>query len=361
MAMNKLIVGGAALVVCLGTVFADPKKPDKPGTTEKAGSNESLQQGGDVRPWANGVSPEQIRVASQAFTEGNAQLNDGIFTKAVEKYREALKSWDHPAIHYNLALALMNLDQPVEVYGELEKAIQYGAAPLEKDKYEHAKEYMKIVEGSIAQIEVSCAKRGAKVSVDGKEVFVAPGQYKARVRIGKHTFVAEKQGYNAQIDAPFVGPGEHFRIELKLYTHEELTRYKRRWDTTWMPYAVMGGGVVFGLVGGVLELSAKSSYDNYDKKVAACVEASPSGACEDAKLTSLKDSGDTKRALGFIGYAAAGAALAAGGVLLYLNREHAYQISADEHRRELQRSGVSAAVVPYVAPGAAGALVQGRF
>ena len=240
--MNKLIVvvgAGCAFFMCLfGTVVADPKKPDKPGTNEKAGSNESLQQGGDVRPWANGVTPDRIQAASKAFVEGNAQLNDGIFTKAVELYREALKSWDHPAIHYNLALALMNLDQPVEVYGELEKAISFGPAPLEKDKFEHAKEYMKVVESSITEIEVSCAKPGAKVSVDGKEVFVAPGRYKARVRIGKHAFVAEKQGYNAQIDAPFVGPGEHFRIELKLYTHEELTRYKRRWDTTWIDRAM---------------------------------------------------------------------------------------------------------------------------
>ena len=356
--MNKLIVCGAVMVVCLGTVLAQPK-PDKP--TEKAGSNESLQQGGDARPWANGVTPEHMQTATKAFGDGNAQLNDGFFNKAVELYREALKSWDHPAIHYNLALALMNLDQPVEVFDELEQAIKFGPAPLEKDKFEHAKEYMKVVESSIAEVEVSCAKQGAKVSVDGKEVFVAPGHYKARVRIGKHTFVAEKQGYNAEIDAPFIGPGEHFRIDLKLYTHEELTRYRRRWDQTWMPYAVLGGGAVVGIVGGVFELSAKSSYDDYDKKVARCAADNPSMACEDSSLNSLKNSGDTKRTVGFVGYAMAGAALAAGGVLLYLNREHAYQITADEHRKELRARGVEARVVPIVAPGTAGALVEGRF
>src|SRR6185295_13257247 len=110
-------------------------------------------------------------------------------------------------------------------------------------------------------------KPGAKVSVDGKEVFIAPGRFRAKVRIGRHTFVADKKGYQTRIGAPFIGPGETFRIELKLYTAEELTRYNRRWQTTWMPYAVLGTGFALGLGGVVLELSANATYNDYDKKV----------------------------------------------------------------------------------------------
>src|SRR5262245_13867097 len=116
-----------------------PKQPDKPagttpGTTEKAGTNEGLGQGGDQRPWAVGVPVDRQNGALKAFQDGNVALNDGLFPNAVERYREALKSWDHPAIHYNMALALMNLDQPIEVEDSLKKAIKYDAAPLEKDK-----------------------------------------------------------------------------------------------------------------------------------------------------------------------------------------------------------------------------------
>ena len=64
------------------------------------------------RPWAKGVSKERQEAAWEVFREGNALLKDSLFAKAADKYREALKSWDHPAIHYNLALALVNLDQP---------------------------------------------------------------------------------------------------------------------------------------------------------------------------------------------------------------------------------------------------------
>ncbi len=235
--MIKAIAVGLSVALSIGTVLAQPTgappkgaprsspasagsgsgsaTPAAPTNPEKANTNEALQ-GGD-RPWATGVSADRQQVALRLFREGNVNHNDGLFGKATELYREALKSWDHPAIHYNLALSLMNLDHPIEVEQSLTKAVRFGPAPLEKDKFEHAKEYLLLVEKQLANIEVSCDKPDAKVSVDGKEVFTVkagePNIYKARVKIGKHTFVAEKPGYNAQVDAPFIGPGENFRID----------------------------------------------------------------------------------------------------------------------------------------------------
>ncbi len=374
------------IALSLGTVFAQPAKQQPPAapaapaapdagsgsgsgtpvTNEKADTTETLQTGGSERPWATGVPADRQRTALRLFQEGNMQLNDGIFAGAAEKYREALKSWQHPAIHYNLALALMNLDQPIEVEESLQKSIAYGPAPLEKDKFEHAKEYLLLIAKQLAEIEVSCDKVGAKVSVDGREVFTVeagkPNRYKGRVRIGKHTFVAEKTGYNAQIDAPYIEPGQKFNIELKLYTSEELTRYQRKWKARWVPYAVIGAGVVFGAVGGAMELSAKSSYKDFDTKIAKCNTDSGGGGCAvDASLTDIQDSGDKKRTLGYVGYGLAGAAVITGAVLIYLNRETTYQITADEYRRELVKHPATVSVTPLVAPGMAGAMVLGRF
>lgn len=380
--MIKTIAVGLSVALSLGTVYAQPAPPppappptdpatdgpaSAPVTQEKA-SNETLQESksGDTRPWAVGVSPEQQQHALQLFRDANSYHNDGLFLKAVEIYGEALKSWDHPAIHYNLALSLMNLDRPMDVEVSLQKAIKYGAAPLAKDKYDHAKEYLLLIQQQLATVEVSCTKPGAKVSVDGKEVFtVGPngegGSFKSRVKIGKHTFVAEKPGYNAQIDAPFIGPGEVFRIELKLYTAEELTRYKRRWNKTWFPYAVIAGGAVMGLVGGALELSANASYNEFDDAVARCAAQSGSNACTDASdVSGKRDSGDTKRTLGYVAYGIAGAAVVTGAVLVYLNRSSAYQITADEYRQEL-REQQKTSITPVVGPGVAGVMLHGAF
>lgn len=348
-----------------GTTPTAPAKPGSAGsaassptkTDEKAGVDEKLHKDDARHPWAEGVTPAQQQAALVAFREGNLALNDGLFVNAVEKYNEALGHWDHPAVHYNLSLALLNLDQPIEVFDHLNKALKYGAEPLEKDKYDHAKEYLLLVAKQLADIEVSCDKLGAKVSVDGKEVFVAPGKFTKKVRVGKHTFVAEKQGYNARITAPYIGPGEVFRIELKLYTAEELTRYRRHWDNSWFPYAVIGAGAVVGLAAAGMELSAQSSYDDFNARVAACNTATQGCRIDTPGILDLRDSGDTKRLIGYVGYGVAGAAIATGAVLAWLNRRQPYQITPEQ----LNEQAAPIAVTPIVSPEMAGAMVQGHF
>ncbi|HEX2688812.1 MAG TPA: hypothetical protein VHN14_19450 [Kofleriaceae bacterium] len=323
-------------------------------TDEKAGTKLERDTSGN-----RNVSKNDEAEAGTLFRQGNELLNNGLFPQAVEKYRTALSRWDHPAIHYNLALAYINLDQPLEVFAELNKAMQYGADPITEEKFDHAKQYLKLVEGQLADIEVSCDKIGAKVAVDGKDVFIAPGKYTAKIRVGKHTFYADKQGYNARITAPFIGPGEKFRVELKVYTAEELTRYRRKWQNTWFPYVFLGAGAVVGLVGGGLELSAQSSYDQFNTKVAACNTTAAGCSTKTPGIASLRDSGDTKRLIGFVGYGVASAAVATGAVLLWVNRRQAYQVSADEV--EANQAPPPIALAPIVSPDVMGAMVQGHF
>jgi len=342
---------------------ADARPGPANAAEEKAGDNERLQKDDAQHPWMIGVTAAEQQAATAAFREANVQLNDGLFVNAVDKYREALKHWNHPAIHYNLALALLNLDQPIEVFEHLNSAVQYGADPLEKDKFEHAKEYLLLVEKQLADVEVSCDKIGAKVSVDGKESFIAPGTFTAKVRVGKHTFVAEKQGYNARVTAPYIGPGEKFRIELKLYTAEELTRYHRRWDRAWVPWVVAGAGAAVGLAAGGMELAAQSSYDKFNERVAACNTAAQGCSTATPGIKSLRDSGDTKRMLGYVGYGIAGAAVGTGLVLLWVNRSQPYQISPEQLGDQPAPAAVASplTIAPIVSPEIAGATVQGHF
>lgn len=332
-------------------------------TDEKAGTNEALQRHAAYK----NVSKADEECALAAFHQGNDLLNNGLFPQAVARYREALRCWDHPGIHYNLALALINLDQPIEVFDQLNEAIKFGSEPLDEGKFEHAKEYLKLVAGLLADIEVTCDKAGAKVAVDGKEVFTAPGSYKAKVRVGKHTFYGDKEGYNARVTAPFIGPGETFRIELKLYTSEELTRHHRVWQRNWMPYTVIGAGVLVGIVGGLFELSASSSYKDFDNAIAKCaMESAPMGCSPDGKpgLLDMKSSGDTKRTMGYVGYGVAGAAIVTGAILAIVNRPKPYQITPEVYEEEKAKAaaeGQSVSFAPVVSPEMAGAMVMGSF
>lgn len=374
--MQKLFatnVLGASLVVMASaaTVLAQPAPPPAPQPKPDVNvgdKTDNLQHNqGSERPWAKGVSQDEQRTAVRLFGEGNQALNDGLFPKAVETYADALRHWDHPAIHYNMALALTKLDRPIEVEHHLTKAIAYGPDPLEtSDKFEHAKEYLVLNSKLLAWIDVTCSKVGARVLVDNKEVFVVEAgkenRYRGRVTVGRHSIFAQKTGYETQVDAPYIEPGQTFQIELTLFTADELTRYKRRWRATWMPLAVIGGGVVVAGVAALIENSAQSSYDRYDAEIARCnADATPGTGCAITKnLTDIKGSGDTKRTLGYVGYGVALGAVAAGGVLLFLNREIRYEISGDEYRKELRKKA-AVSVVPMVAPNHAGALIEGRF
>lgn len=358
----KVLIVGLSLVLSMGIARAERPKvaDDKP-----------LEQTPQA-PWDRGISTEQMQAAAAIFDDANAQLDASLPGKAADKYREALKLWPHPMIHYNLALALIDLKRPVEVAEHLEKAIQYGVEGLNgaADKLEQAKRLLEFTLDQLATVEVSCQKEGARVSIDGKHVFTVekgkPNSFKGRVPIGKHTFVAEKPGYATPVDSPLIDKRETFRIELKLYTAEELTRYRRRWEQrTWAPWAVIGGGALVGLVAGGLQWSANSSYDEFDTKVARCTADTGNGSCDASQFTSLRDSGDTKRMLGIVGYSVAGAAVVTGALLVYLNRRISYQITTDEYRmeeiRKQRAQQKSVSIAPLVGPDVGGAAVMGRF
>lgn len=341
-----------------GSAAAGSGAGTQPTTSEKAGTDESLQNGGDARPWAAGVKESEQKAALQLFHDGNVQLNDALFAKAAEAYKQALIHWDHPAIHYNLALALMNLDQPIEASANFQTAVKFGEAPLQsKDKFDHAKDYILLLDKQVGEVEVTCQKAGTKVSIDGKEMFTAPGTYKGKVRAGKHTIVGTLEGHPTRVDAPYISPGAPFRIELKLYTTAELTRYRRKWEATWMPYAVMGAGVLVGAGGGLVELLASNDYKSYDDRVKACnaMTTGNTGCAKSTELENFKSSGDTKKDVGFVMYGVGAAAVITGAILWAINRPEGYEV-----RPEDLNVGV-VSFTPVVSPSFAGAALTGRF
>ena len=178
-------------------------------------------------------------------------------------------------------------------------------------------------------------------------MFVGARHVHGEGRVGKHTFVAEKHGYTTRINAPFIGPGENFRIELKLYTAEELTRYHRRWDATWMPYAVIGAGACVGdRRRRARAVGEQSSYNDYDKQVAACnMNNQGCQIDDDAHRSAASTAATRRRRSATSATASAAAAIVVGAVLAYLNRREAYQIRAED----LDEEHVS--VAPVVAPG----------
>jgi hypothetical protein len=275
----------------------------------------------------------------------------------VEKYREALKLWDHPAIHYNMALALLNLNEPLALHHHLTESMRHGEAPIDADKLERARTFKTLVEQQLAYVDVSCEVKGATVMMDGQELFKAPGHYQGFVVPGPHTFSALKEGFPRNERKRNLAPGEKFQLPFKLYTNEELTRHTRKWDV-WKPWAVLGAGVAVAAGGGVLHLQARNNFASFDAGVRDCQPCFLTPA-----LSSKRSRGDTLQKAAVGTYAASGGALVTGLVLLYMNRAQSYQLSPDEFEQ-----GTSAApgqpavnVMPLAGSNGPGVLAILRF
>src|SRR5262245_25248836 len=85
----------------------------------------------EKRPWADGVAAAAQARALAIYEEGNALFGENQFAQALVKYREGLAIWDHPMIRHNIAICLLELDQPVEALEHLEKALAFGQGPFD--------------------------------------------------------------------------------------------------------------------------------------------------------------------------------------------------------------------------------------
>ncbi|MFP2899129.1 hypothetical protein [Corallococcus sp. 4LFB] len=311
------------------------------GPAGPAGSEEE-------RPWAKGISRADQDASLALFGEGNALLKESIFVQAVEKYRQALARWDHPAIHYNLALALMNLDQPVEVHEHLVAALRFGPAPLEKEKFEYARNYKTLVEKQLARVDITCATPGATVTMDGQPLFVAPGRYEGLVRPGAHSIVATMTGFEPSDQSRTLLPGETTTLDLKLFTSDDLIRYKRRWSAA-MPWLVMGAGVAVAGGSAFLHLQSRDHFRAFESGIAECGGCVPPTAVADER-----SQGNLMQTGAIAGYAVGGAVLVTGAVLAVLNQPKPYRIEPGQEAATVQ-------VTPLLGAGSGGAVATFRF
>jgi hypothetical protein len=275
-------------------------------------------------PWARGISAQQQRAAYELFKAGNALLKESILTTAVEKYREALRHWDHPAIHYNLALALIHLDQPVETHQHLVAAMHHGPESLETGLFEHASNYKALVEKQLVRLTLTSDDPEATVTLDGHLLFTGPGRYEGLIRPGLHSIIARRDGYPTLDKSRHLTSGEHVKLDLKLYPYE----YRRRWSA-WMPWTVMGAGLAVGAGGGLLHLQTRKDYTSFDNGIEKC---GVGGCRPEPGLAATRTRGDGLQMAAIGSYALGGTALVTGAVLLYLNQPRPFSADPDQAR-----------------------------
>lgn len=269
------------------------------------------------KPWAAGVSAENQKAALDLYNEGAAAFAQGDYKVALDIYGRGLLLWDHPALRYNMAVCLINLDRPVEAYDNLERAMRFGEAPLGPDLWKQGQSYEKLLAGRIAEIEVS-AEPGASVSLDGKPL-AGTAQ---RVLTGDHQIVVEKPSYQTETRAVRLNAGDHVTIKIELKPVAVARTLHRRW-ARWVPWTVLGGGVVVAGVGVPMLIAAGSSFDAYDRAVVAgCQHGCKEGDPATAHVMDLKSHAEFQNTTAISLFAVGGAIAATGFVMVILNQPH---------------------------------------
>ncbi|TMQ19339.1 MAG: hypothetical protein E6J91_06335 [Deltaproteobacteria bacterium] len=294
-------------------------QPTSPGRTRPASTNVSVQ--GDDKPWNRGVPLATREGARVVFLEGNRLFKVPLFAQAAEQYLAALTKWKHPAFYFNLAIAQLNLGQ------------------------------LKEVERQLGHIRVSCSTQGAEVSLDGETLFTAPGSHEAWVKATTHEITAKSPDYLSETRRVVFQPGDRKTLDLKLITLEEASEASRRW-TVWKPWAIVGAGAVVTIAGGVLHTLASRNFSSFDSDFQKQPCAQDMHACPDripqspapSDLYARLDLARRERNIAVGSYVIGGSLLAAGAVLVYMNRT---RLTEQEGRSSSTRQVTIAPVVSH--------------
>jgi hypothetical protein len=218
----------------------------------------------DDAPWAKNVGDVQIKQAETLLAEGNTLFVEKRYADALERYTKAIASWDHPAIRFNMVRCLIQLGRNFEAFDNIVLALRYGPKPLEKDIYEEALNYKKLLERQVAEISVTCTQAGVRVTLDGQPLVDCPGQRTKRVEPGDHQVVGTRAGFVASTNALVIVGGTKKTVAVEL---APLAPPTHRWKP-WKPWAVAIGGVATVALGTGLKLLANREFDLYAKDVA---------------------------------------------------------------------------------------------
>lgn len=276
----------------------------------------------DDKPWAEGVSEANQKQALALYRDGNLLFEKSACVEALAKYEQALAAWDHPAIRYNAAVCLIELDRPEEAYAYLLRALRFGADPLGPDLYKQGLTYQKLLGGRLGQLEITCDTDGAQLTLDGKPLFVAPGTTSRHLVPGTHQIVATERGHQTETRSVVVEPGRTQRVEITLRRRDAPPPLERRW-ASWKPWAVVIGGGVVASAGIGFYFKSRADFDKFDDAVRricpdGCYE--PGLSAEDRADLAIEDTAKTWRVIAYSALAVGAAGLGTGVALVILNQ-----------------------------------------
>ena len=284
----------------------------------------ALLVAGDARaetgepPWSRGVTAEAKTAAQKLLEQGNELFLANRYKEALAKYEAAIAKWDHPAIRFNMVRAQVALDRPIDAFDNLQRALAFGAGPLEDSVFQEAQNYERLLVRQVSHLEVRCDQRDVAISLDGEALLSCPGTAAVRRTPGKHLLIGTARGLETSAREVVLIGGEKETVAVHLDAPRVLT--EPRW-ARWKPWVVIASGAVLAGVGVVFNLRARQSADDVDRRsIASCPEGCSEARYAELGLADLEAKVTRDNRISLTALGIGGAAIVIGGALVVLNR-----------------------------------------
>ncbi len=296
------------------------------------------------RPWAKNLPQERRDEANALYQEGTERIQQLQFIQAAEKLQAALLLWDHPGIHYNLALALENLGETLAAYRHISLALRYQGAALHISECKQAHVTRQRLRRLLGEISIICAQPGSVVKLDGQP------RCRGQDRVSELIMPGE---YELDITGPdYSRRTETIRIERDESRTFRVQRTPPITDAR-LPWLLIGSSAAIGATGYILHQGARDDFLAYD---VAFVDACGAG-CRDEHPdapTYLLDRARLKQRIAIGSYIAGGGLLVTGAVLAYWQQRKTFEVTE-------QQRGIDITLSPSMSPDSASIHLIGNF
>lgn len=159
-------------------------------------------------------SEEQTERARQLFSEGIDHVERREWEAAADKFREAQALRDAPAIRYNLASALFEMDELREADALVEGVLADPETPAEVRTHAQTLRTQIRERAGVVTVHLDGASEGVTVQVDGDAIEDDRIGAEMALSPGTHTFVATQGGLEVAREEVTVAAGESREVRL---------------------------------------------------------------------------------------------------------------------------------------------------
>jgi hypothetical protein len=249
--------------------------------------------------------------------------DDAAYSAALAAFRESFTVEPSWRALNGIGLCLHALGREVEAFKTYQQLLDQFGPQLSAEQRQRAEELRADIDKLIARLDLSMAKEGAQLSLDGELIGGGPLDTTVLVMPGAHQLVATLEGHRTYTERIEIAAGDRKRVQVSLEPVRERVVVKReepvyqRRMPRWIPWVTAGAGVALAGAGGILALDAAGDLGDFDEGVADSAGELPRPVEADGGAV---DRAERKQAFAVGLAVAGGAAVVTGLVLAVLNQ-----------------------------------------